>query len=100
MGQYLNPPHGTKDTWLTANGFLSPKSRISWADVPKGMLPVILVDNGMFAAAGVAYNERELEAFQSPGDYRPRRVFFVATTKLIEAIPGFGEFARRLGIVS
>ncbi|MCX6778630.1 MAG: hypothetical protein NTU97_00145 [Candidatus Magasanikbacteria bacterium] len=98
MGQYVNPPHGTKETWLNANGIMAPMSRITWSDVPTGMLPVILVNNGAFTAAGVAYDKDELAAFQTPSDTRPRKVFFVTTAKLVEVIPGFGEFAQRHGI--
>jgi hypothetical protein len=98
MGHYVNPQHGTKETWLNANGILAPMSRIQWSDVPQGMLPVVLLNNGLFTAAGIAYDERELSAFQKPGDPRPRKIFFVSTTKLAEVSPDFANFARRRGI--
>jgi len=39
---------------------------------PASRAIVCVVDNGPFEAAGFCFCERELEAFSSPGDPRPR----------------------------
>lgn len=36
---------------------------------------VCVVNNGPFAAAAYCYNDREFDAFNYPGDNRPRRWF-------------------------
>lgn len=48
-----------------------------WDDAPKGFLPVCVVDNGPFEAAGVAYSEEELIRFSRLDDPRPRRWLYV-----------------------
>ena len=86
MGYYVNPPSGwTKERWLRQYG-----QRVS--DVPtfddsKKTLPVCLVDNGAFTAAGVAYSQRELEAFNRPNDNRPKEWYVVPTEMLLVIIP-------------
>ena len=79
MGAYINPRNGmTKEQWLKENGFPTWELRpqIKWEDVPKGYLPVCLINNGLFTAAGIAFNERELAVFNDPSDTRPRIWFF------------------------
>ena len=46
--------------------------------------PVVLLDNGMFKAAGVAYDEREYRDFTRDDDPRPRKVYTVSVEKLKE----------------
>lgn len=41
--------------------------------VDAGMVPVCVVDNGPFDAAGIAFNPREAEAFDLPSDPRLRQ---------------------------
>ena len=53
-----------------------------WEDFDNEHLPVVLVDNGPFQSAGVAYCKREYERFTYPEDYRPKIVFSVALEKL------------------
>lgn len=44
----------------------------SFADVPAGKGLVCVVQNGLFDAAGFAFDEREFEAFTEPGDHRSK----------------------------
>ena len=82
MGVYVNPAGMSKEDWLAQNGELlieSPK----WEDEKEGNLPVSLVDNGPFRAAGVCFDERELECFaESIRDTRPKTWFMVEVDKL------------------
>jgi hypothetical protein len=46
----------------------------SLSELPSGLEGLIcVVDNGPFEAAGFIYNDRELEAFTDPSDYRFKR---------------------------
>lgn len=91
MGFYINPAVGTKEQWLTLEGTLVHNVEHlmeakfgTWKDpTGKPMLPVCLVDNGVFTAAAVCYSKDELEAFGHP-DRRPRRWYLVPTSKLKE----------------
>ena len=89
MGCYINMDD--KELWLFENSDAmftgrygeGLKSFPPYGIFKKGSLPVVLVDNGRFKAAGVAYNEREYEAFTQPDDPRPREVFSVPVDKLM-----------------
>lgn len=49
----------------------------SYDDCPEDCLPVCVVDNGPFEAAGVAYNRREFGRFLLPSDSHPRTWLWV-----------------------
>lgn len=83
MGCYVNPSDMTKEAWLTLHGTPSTPS-LQWTDIPAGMLPVILVDNGMFRAAAVAYKPSELKEFLDPVDSRPKQVYLCLIDDLLK----------------
>ncbi len=80
MGAYVNHPIG-KEIWLHTHG--TEIAYPIWEEIPEGYLPVVLVDNGTFTAAGIAYSEQELDAFLLP-DLRSRRYFIAPINKLHE----------------
>lgn len=80
MGCYVNPPNESKEAFLQREGT---RVSVSAAAITEASLPVCLVDNGMFKAAGVAYSEGELQAFADP-DGRPKQWFQVPREKLLE----------------
>ena len=82
MGCYVNPPSEGKVAFLAREGLEVPVPPV-WDKVPAGSLPVVLVDNGPFTAAGVAFCESELRAFTDPSDRRPKRYFIVPIEKLL-----------------
>ena len=86
MGCYINPQNERKEAFLgregTFVGILPPE----WGAVPEGSLPVCLVDNGLFTAAGIAYCAEEMAAFAHP-DSRPKRWFTVPAEKLLPVSP-------------
>lgn len=83
MGLYVNPSESSKENWLKENG-----ERISqpstYADIDDKKAAVCLVDNGMFTAAGIVTDQRELEAFSNTGDLRPKWWYLVPRAKLYD----------------
>ena len=69
MGAYLNPATTTKERWLVDNAIAVKEPPQNIDELP-GCLPVCLVDNGQFYAAGIAYDEQELEEFKRPDGRR------------------------------
>lgn len=86
MGLYINPPKGTKEEWLTANGNLLGAKPPDAHKFGKDLV-VCLVDNGLFTAAGVCYSQRELEAFSDPSDGRMKFWFMVSEADIWKVCP-------------
>lgn len=85
MAYYVNPRDESKESFLQREGICAPSDRkISWESVPAGFLPVSLVDNGRFTAAGIAYSKAELDEFTRSDDPRSRRLYLVKVEKLLE----------------
>ena len=95
MGMYVNPVKETKEYFLKKNGIMIESNvnnltmetkpiEYKWSDVPEGYLPVVLVDNGSFTAAGIGYCEKEYKAFTKYSESRPAVVFIVENIKLEE----------------
>lgn len=78
MGSYINPPHVSKEQFLEAHGIEITQDEAAAFDFGNGdkVLPVVLVDNGPFTAAAIAYSPGELAEFTKP-DRRPRKWFLV-----------------------
>jgi hypothetical protein len=64
-----------------------------WSSFGEGRLPVVLVDNGPFTAAAVAYSEAEYGVLTSLGDSRPRLIYSV----VVEDLRGVSDVDRYLG---
>ena len=77
MGCYINPQDISKEQFLADHGV--PCS--TPGPITEDYLPVCLVNNGFFTAAGVAYSQGEVEAFQYP-DGRPKKWFMVSRENL------------------
>lgn len=77
MGLYINPPDMTKEEFLARHG-----TRVSESEVRefqygvRTQLPVCLVHNGAFTAAGIADIPSERAAFLH-SDPRPKKWFLV-----------------------
>lgn len=82
MGFYINPKDGSsKEDWLKAHGTALSSFNLDMWDHSGKQLPVCLVDNGFFTAAGIAYCPREAEEFMRP-DGRPKQWYLVPTEAL------------------
>ena len=85
MGYYVNSRNESKESFLQREGICAPSDRkISWESVPAGFLPVSLVDNGSFTAAGIAYSKEELDEFTRTDDPRLRKLYLVKIEKLLK----------------
>lgn len=95
MHYYINPMDISKDLWLALNGLnllhapAEHKTRLyDETDAEEKLYyAVCLVDNGLFTAAAIAYDQRELEAFDSDRDSRPKKWFYVEKEKLLPFCP-------------
>lgn len=85
MGYYINPKGMSKEQWLEKHGtkVMDTPSLFKLA-TSTGRVPVILVDNGFFTAAAVAFSEEEYKVFTDPKDSRPRKVYTVPVNDLVE----------------
>lgn len=97
MGMYINPEGMTKETWLKDKGIPLPPGDEpkKLADAPEGYLPVCLVVNAGFTAAGICFSDDELEAFQRPDDLRPKLWLVVPYEDLISVSPEFARYMER-----
>lgn len=90
MGYYLEVAqnHNKADQLINDHGarraVASLGSQVSLDDVPEDSHLVCVVQNGFFDAAGVCYDERELEAFTSPSDNRAKDWLYVSKDKCRE----------------
>ncbi len=88
-----------KIEFLRVNGLLAPEG-FAFSDVPKGKLPVVLMNSGWFLAAGIAFSESELRAFTSPNDHRDRVILLVDIEKLIKVSgEDFARYALKTNLV-
>jgi hypothetical protein len=74
MGYYIEAPevHG-KVQWIVDNydGKVVALPA-SYDAIPEGKGLIVVVDNGIFEAAGFAYSEEEFRVFSNISDYRPK----------------------------
>ena len=63
MGFYINPKDCSKEEFLELYGNPATTAVIKQFDFSNDLLPVCLVDNGLFTAAGIAYAPAERDVF-------------------------------------
>jgi hypothetical protein len=87
MGYYINPEHGSKEAWLKEHGEeIRYTEFLTAIETHKDKLPVCLVSNPAFSAAGIAYDQREVDAF-ARDDGRPKKWYVVSKKLLVDFIP-------------
>lgn len=89
MGCYINPPNMTKEMFLDKNGVQLPGAPKVYRETYEGeiFLACVLADNGPFTAAGVCYNQPELEDWQFPRDTRKKTWYWVSFEELKTVSP-------------
>lgn len=79
LGIYVNPPSGTKEEWLAIHGI---NTGTEPCEITETHLPVCLVHNGVFTAAAVGYEPREVATMRAPVDRRAKTWFRVSREDL------------------
>ena len=82
MGTYLNPGSMSKEAWLALHG--EQQATVPVLDKKAKTIPVCLVDNGLFTAAAIATDDREMQAFTQPSDLRPKIWYLVPKDILVK----------------
>lgn len=97
----MNLPNMTKESFLNQFERVADPVDVTTGNIPlfkefseKGHVPVVLVDNMMFTAAGVAFNESEYDVFTRISDTRMRQVYSVPVKALnkVSDIKYFKDF--------
>lgn len=79
MGYYINTTsnHGKAEIIARElNGKILPECP-AWGSWPEDKALIVVVDNGLFEAAGYAYSKSEYEAFTEPFDTRPKQYLLI-----------------------
>lgn len=87
MGAYINPTDTTKEKWLTENAIRKDFPPVNLKYLLPDYLPVVLVDNGSFTAAAIAYSQQELEAFLNVKDPRSKKWYLASVADLHTVSP-------------
>jgi len=88
MGYYINPfTNISKEEWLDKYAEKVSRNEMIWKKIPEGHLPIVLVYNPEFTAAGIGYNEGELKALlESNG--RNKEYFIAKISDISNATSG------------
>ncbi len=87
MGCYINPETESREEFLAREGKEFPNPVTPEPDE----VLICLVNNGPLTAAALVYNDRELEAFTQPDDFRPRSWYTVKKDRLLSLHPEFNR---------
>lgn len=83
MGFYINPHDMTKEEFLVKYGVrMSQEEVANFNFAQEDTLPVVLIDNRAFTAAGIAYDTYERDAFNDKQDPRSKVWFKVSKEDL------------------
>jgi hypothetical protein len=91
MGCYINPKNMSKEDWLVehAVSVQGPND----VELPPNHALICWVHNGLFSAAAVVYDEREIDAFTQPSDHRPKQ-WFVADREDLYKVSDLKNYER------
>lgn len=92
MGYYIETPQATNKALqlVRLHGGQVVDCPRSFSVVPPDKALIVVVENGPFDAAGLAYIESEFKAFTYERDYR-RKTFVLLDKKLAYELSGFAE---------
>jgi len=80
MGYYVETPghvHGKAFIIVKENNGKIIPAPYSYDGIPADKGLIVVVDNGMFEAAGFCYNEEEFKVFTDPRDYRHKQYVLI-----------------------
>lgn len=94
MGHYINPPDKTKEQFLEEHAKSVALPIVNAyeynADHHPTLVPICLIDNGHFTAAGVLMDATERRAFIEDGTGRPRK-WYMCPIDVLDKRAGLGE---------
>jgi len=84
MGAYINPKGMEKEGWLKEHA--KETKLLKWSEVPKGKAFLVWIDNNIFTAIGICFNEEEFDYItkELKHDVRPRNYYLADIDKLYE----------------
>lgn len=92
----MNPADGrSKEEWLEVEAVEHADLADALIGIGPNRMLVVLMDNGLFTAAGVAYCPSEVAAFTDPTDPRAKRWFVASVEKLTGVVLGLDEELKR-----
>ena len=99
MGVYISPAKETKEAWLDKHASLIGFRGIEQTKVPSfaeleanEQCLVVLINNGRWTAAVVAYNEPEYDTWTSMEDNRPMIYYKASKSVLSQVCPGYESY--------
>ena len=87
MGYYVEVPSSSGKAKQIADiygGIIVTEKEAREAMTDSSVAVIIVMDNGMFEAAGFAYDMNEFKAFTGPNDYRPKQFVLMDRAKAKE----------------
>jgi len=92
MGLYIETSY--KKIWLDQNGEELMFGDFTWESIKDDEFLVVLVDNSIFFAAGVAYNRNVFNAFTIETDGRPKTYYAVKKELLKTVCPQWEHWIK------
>ena len=92
MGYYIETKHPlNKASQIVCQhkGEIVPKP-LNFDNIPEDKALIVVVQNGMFDAAGYAFDEREFKSFTQPSDLRPK-TFILLDKEIANKLTGYKE---------
>lgn len=91
MGYYVQGPTFGKGQYIVNRYSAENVSKpASFEAIPAGKGLVIVVDNGLFEAAGFAYDSAEFRHFTDPSDPRPK-TYFLMDLATVKQLSGYNK---------
>lgn len=95
MGFYIEVPINLmKAEWIVgvhkgAKMIIQPEK---FSDIPEGKFLIIVVNNGLFEAAAVAYSESEFEEFTRADDTRSKKFLLLDRETTFQYVPSLEKY--------
>ena len=99
MGFYIQGPILGKAEWISGtygDTRLIPQPE-KFSDIPEEKFLIVVVNNGPFEAAAVAYSEQEFNEFiNSPTDNRSKKFLLLSRKTTFELVPELKKYLERI----
>lgn len=93
MGAFINPIHGTAEQFLKEHGTEITQKQAEKHDDFKDKFLVVVIDNYLFRAAGIAFSKAEKTVMTDPWEQRPRKFYLVDKEELLK-VSNLAEYLK------